>query len=90
MKKLEIIHLRSSVKSFESLRSRIAESIRAEGDPGEVVLMFRRCGLESDVAIHIHHHDDSGYDGPSVLGLHLAAGLKAHGLVEHTLWEALS
>ena len=90
MKKLEIIHLRSSVKQFESLRSRIAESIRAEGDPGEVVMMFRRCGLESDVAIHINHHDDPGFDGPSALGLHLAAGLKAHGLVEHTLWEALS
>ena len=89
MNQLEIIHLRSSVEPFEALRSRVTESIRTEGDPGEVVLLFRRCGLESDVAIHIHHHDDSGYDGPSVLGLHLAAGLKAHGLVEHTLWEAL-
>jgi hypothetical protein len=88
MKQLEIIHLRSSGAPIETLGKQIAEAVRAEGGPTDAVTIFRRCGLETDIALHLHHHDVSG-SGPSALALHLAAGLKALGLIEHTLWEEL-
>ena len=90
MKHLEIIHLRSSGEPIESLCQRVAEAVMAEGEPIEGVTIFQRCGLDTDIALHIHHGGGPDNGGPSALALHLAAGLKALGLVEHTVWEALS
>jgi hypothetical protein len=89
MSRLEIIHLRSSGEPFQTLVDRISESIRAEGDRTEVVTIYRRDGLETDVAIHINHLQAST-KGPSTLGLHLASELRKLGLVEHSLWKELS
>jgi len=50
MSRLEIIHLRSSGEPIESLADRIRESIWSEGDQTEVVTIFRRNGLETDLA----------------------------------------
>lgn len=88
MSRLEIIHLRSSGEPLESLGRRIRESLGAEGEDAEVTL-YRRDGLETDVAVHIRHLDSPGKDGPSGLGLQLASALRALGLVEHTLWQEL-
>ncbi|MCP4662731.1 MAG: hypothetical protein GY856_45640 [bacterium] len=89
MKRLEIIHLRSSGQPPESLSDQIRESIRAEGESGECVTLYRRDGLETDIAVHIHHPEGSGSDGASGLGLQLASALRTFGLVKHTLWEEL-
>lgn len=89
MRRLEIIHLRSSGALLDSLIDGMIETIGAEGDRSNVVTLYRRNGLESDVAIHIQGLDRTGEEVPSTLGLRLASELKAFGLVEHSVWEEL-
>ena len=89
MRRLEIIHLRSSGEPLESLADRIRESIWSEGDQTEVVTIFRRNGLETDLAVHIHHSGAPGADMPNRLGLQLVSSLALFGLVEHTIWEEM-
>ena len=90
MRQLEVIHLRSSGQSAETLSEQIRRSIRAAETGTRVVTVYRRKGLETDVAIHISHPEEVGADMRSSLGLRLASELKAYGLVEHTLWEELT
>lgn len=89
MSRLEIIHLRSSGESPESLSRQIRESIGAEDASTEVIRLYHRDGLDTDVAVHIHRLKAPARPGPSDLGLQLAAALRAFGLVEHTLWEQM-
>ncbi len=89
MNTLEIIHLRSSGEPIESLSDRIRESIWAEGEQAEVVTLYRRNGLETDLAVHIHHLEAPGREGSSRLGLQLVSSLAVFGLVEHSVWEEL-
>jgi len=84
---LEIIHLRSSGMAIELLCDRIRESIEVEGEKTEVVTLYRRNGLQTDIAVHIHHLDATGNEQAKALGLHLAKALRDLGLVEHTVWE---
>ncbi len=88
MIQLEIIHLRSSGESLDRLADRIRESLGTDDTDTEVTL-YRRDGLETDVAVHIRHLGAPGREGPSGLGLQLASALRALGLVEHTLWGEL-
>jgi hypothetical protein len=90
MSALEIVHLRSSGESVESLGKRIRDSIETEGRDTEIVTLYRRNGLETDVAIHLRHLQPRTWNGPSTLALHLAHELKAFGLVEHTVWEEMT
>ena len=85
MSRLEIIHLRSTGQPLESLGRQIRESLVA-GDERSGVTLYRREGLDTDVAVHIRHREPPGKEGPSDLGLRLASALRALGLVEHTLW----
>ena len=87
MTRLEIIHLRTAGKSFPFLARQIGEAIGSEVDGTGVVTIYRRNGLDTDVAVHISSHGTGVKAGPSALGLHLASALSAYGLVEHTLWE---
>ena len=86
---LEIIHLRSPACPIEHLSEHIATSTKAEGEAKEVVTLYRRDGLETDLAVHIRRADDSRDRGPSALGQRLASELKEHGLVMHTVWREL-
>ena len=90
MKRLEIIPLRSSGEPLESLSDRIKESIWAQAQGAEVVTLYRRHGLETDIAVHIHQRETQGTNRPSVLAFHLAHALRSFGLVEHTVWEEIS
>jgi hypothetical protein len=83
MKRLEIVHLRSSDERIENLTEMIAESLGTANSDSQVVTLYRRKGLETDVAVHIRQDAE----GPSRLGLQLASALKAYGLVEHSMWE---
>ena len=84
---LEIIHLRSSVEPIDVLCDRIRESIWAESHGSDVATLYRRHGLETDVAVHIRHDASAGLTSP--LAVHLAHALKAYGLVEHSVWEEM-
>lgn len=90
MSRLEIIHLRSSGESLESLGQRIRESLGAGSEGDGVVTLYRRLGLDTDVAVHIRGPGDPEAQKPSSLGLRLAEALRALGLVEHTLWQELA
>lgn len=87
MKRLEIIHLRSSGEPLDSLGRRIRESITAQSTDAQTVTLYRRAGLERDLAVHIRHPAGIGRQGPSDLALRLASALRAYGLVEQTVWE---
>ncbi len=89
MKRLEIIHLRSSDRRLDSLGERIRESIRSGGEDQAVLTLYRRHGLETDLAVHVRYTVVPEEAGPSDLGLKLAVALREYGLVEHTLWEEL-
>jgi hypothetical protein len=90
MNTLEIVHLRSSVEPLESLGDRIKESIWAEGNNTQVVTVYRRNGLATDVAIHVRHLEAAEKNEPSALAFHLAHALREFGLVEHTVWEEMT
>jgi len=89
MLRLEIIHLRSSGEPVESLAKLISASIREGGEEASTLTLYRRHGLETDLAIHVCRHGTAGGEGPSDLALRLASELRAYGLVEHTVWEEL-
>ncbi|MEJ2582699.1 MAG: hypothetical protein P8127_13850, partial [Acidobacteriota bacterium] len=61
----------------------------AEGNGTEVVTLYRRHGLETDIAIHIRCKGGAASKGPSALAFQLTSSLKAFGLVEHTVWEEM-
>jgi hypothetical protein len=86
--RLEIIHLRSSGEPIESLTDRINRSIGDGSEDACTLTLYRRHGLETDLAVHVRHRAAQG-KGPSDLALRLASELRAYGLVEHTVWEAL-
>jgi len=89
MKTLEIVHLRSSGESLEALGELIKESIWADGNGTEVVTVYRRSGLETDIAVHIRHHQKEGGNVSNALACQLTAALRDYGIVEHTVWEEL-
>ena len=59
MSTLEIIHLRSSGEPLEALADRIRESIWADGRGSRVATIYRRHGLDTDVAVHIRSDGSS-------------------------------
>lgn len=89
MKTLEIIHLRLAATPPENLSEQIRQSIAASKGSDTKITVYRRGGLETDIAIHIHHHETPG-SGPKSPGLYLASELKSYGLVQHTFWEQLN
>lgn len=90
MSRLEIIHLRTAGNSFGSLTRQIREALGSGVGGAGIVTLYRRHGLETDVAIHITCHGSGEKSGPSTFGLHVASAMSAYGLVEHTVWEELT
>jgi len=88
MKSLEIIHLQYSGEPPEVLGERIRQSINASDEEAPVTALYRRRGLETDLAILIHI-DGVQNGAPSDAGLRLASALRTLGLVEHTLWDEI-
>lgn len=86
---LEIIHLRLAQQPLKPLIDEINCSIKAAGDQFEFATIYCLSGPDTDLAIHIHHPRESQRSAPSALGLHLKSSLRAFGLVEHTMWEAM-
>jgi hypothetical protein len=88
MSTLEIIQLRLAGKPPENLCEMIKESIVANEGLSENVMIFRRDGLVTDLAVHIHHPETLSGE-PGKFGLRIASALKAYGLVEHKVWKQL-
>jgi hypothetical protein len=81
---LEVILLRASGIPLAELREAIHASIGSMEPDAAVVQVYRRHGLDTDMAVHIRHPD--GPPQRSKLGLGLAASLEGHGSVQHTVW----
>ena len=88
MKRLELILLRAPGEALEPLCDRIRESITGVGDHEVEVTLYRRRGLDTDLAIHLHGAGLSPAE-LSDLSLRVASELKAWGLVEHSSWEEI-
>lgn len=71
------------------LSDQVSASLRGAAERSGIVTIYRRHGLVNDLAIHIQHAGRSEAAKPTELGLRLAAALREHGLVEHTLWQEL-
>lgn len=89
MSSLEIIHLRSSGESVDFINKCIAESLNPADSAEEVVTIYQRKNLKTDISVHILHHTKQVPQLPSNLGIRLAFELKSYGLVEHTVWEEI-
>jgi hypothetical protein len=85
MRILEVIHLRMAGDESETL----AEFARtAAGDAVDplAVRIYRHARVEGDLLIHIHRRGpDEGIEATG-LGVRLASALRAHGLVDHSVW----
>ena len=85
---LEIIGLRSLKRGHED----IAENLLAEvagpaAEEGLRLELYRRASVATDLSVHLHRSQDRGGARPSPLGLRLAAALREHGQVSHSVWE---
>jgi hypothetical protein len=63
---------------------------KARENGPEVAAVYRRHGLETDIAVHVHHYDTDSRNGVNNLASQLTAALRDYGLVEHTVWEEMS
>jgi len=88
MTRLDIIHLRLPGEAAASLFDHIRESIGSGGEQTTEVTLYRRRGLDSDLAVHVRGSVLSPTE-PDDLALQIASELKAWGLVEHSSWEEI-
>ena len=85
MKILEVIHLRMAGDDAAHL----AEFVRvaAEEAPGlPEVRTYRHARVEGDLLVHLQREASAQKIEPSELGVRLASVLRAHGMVEHSVW----
>jgi hypothetical protein len=85
MKTLETLHLRMAGPDSDDP----IEFIRRTADPsgaGPVLPVYSHSTIQGDFLVHIPRKGPDGGNRPSELGLRLASLLRAHGLVEHSVW----
>lgn len=83
MRRLETILLRLASYGPPDLVADIRRSVA--GDDADVRI-YRRAGVAGDLAVHIRMRSDGPDAAASELGVHLAAALRRHGMVEHSVW----
>jgi len=82
---LEVIHLRMSGDNSEGLVDLVRRAVgNPHGSPNIRIYLHAR--VENDLLIQLHRDEPTRSDQPSELGLRLAAVLRIHGLVEHSVW----
>ena len=86
MRRLEIVHLRLSGPLPESLIRDIQESAAEQSDLIELRI-YRSLGVGADLSIHLNIDARSDDSRVTELGLRLTEALKAHGMVDRTLWS---
>jgi len=82
---LEVIHLRMAGNDPTALAETVGTVV---GDAVDLrdLRIYRHARVEGDLLVHLHREATDPRDQASELGLRLAALLRAHGLVEHSVW----
>lgn len=88
MEMLEVITLRSLHGIPKELAQELA---RAPGsDSGVRLALYRHATVGTDLSVHLIREVEGGEVGTSDLGLRLAAALRQHGQVSHSVWEKVT
>ncbi len=85
MEQLEIIQLRLTGTTQATLIEDVRRSILA-GKAKENVRLYFHATVPTDLSIHIHSETQTSLRQPSNLGVRLAAAMREHGMVQHTVW----
>jgi len=85
LKQLEIIQLRLTGNTQSKLINDIRRSVLA-GIKSDNVRLYFHATVPTDLSIHIHLETNTRVSQPSDLGVRLAAAMREHGMVQHTVW----
>jgi len=85
MRTLEMIHLRLSAGAPEALADRVWATL-GERSLDVDVGIFRHARVETDLLVSIRREEREGWNGVSEFGLRVAALLRGHGVIEHSVW----
>ena len=88
IKRLEIIHLRLAGRCSDPLVEKIQNSAWM-AEPGTHLRIYRRAGVADDLGIHLNYAGEPHSDRPCNIGEQLAAELRRHGMVDHSIWYEL-
>ena len=85
---LEVITVRVAEKEELEKALEFCTQVFHTVETGELMNLsvYRSTGYGSDLSIHIHCPIEPSRQEKSLLGLQLAKGLSAFGIVSHTLW----
>jgi hypothetical protein len=85
---LEVITVRVAEKDELENALEFCKQIFHTVEKGDLMNLsvYRSNGYGSDLSVHIHCPSEPSRQEKSLLGLQLAKGLGAFGLVSHTLW----
>ena len=85
MNVLETLHLRMAVGDLDEIVDLVR---KATGFPGgsQSVSIYHHSKVQGDLLVQIARDDPIQEGMPSELGIGLAALLRSHGLVEHSVW----
>jgi hypothetical protein len=82
---LETLHLRLAGDDVDDLVELVRRVTGPRGT-SPALKIFRHSRVQGDFLIHLYWEEPAQTDQPSELGLRLASVLRAHGLVEHSVW----
>lgn len=85
MKQLEIIQVRLPGNTQATLIKNIRKSILA-GKASDNVRLYCHATIPTDLSIHIQSEIPESTRQTSDLGDRLAAAMREHGMVQHTVW----
>ncbi len=85
MKQLEIIQLRLTGNTQTKLINDIRRSVLA-GTESDNVRLYCHATIPTDLSIHIQTEIPESIRQTSDLGVRLAAAMREHGMVQHTVW----
>jgi hypothetical protein len=85
MKTLETLHLRMAGADVDDLIEVIRKATGPSG-AGPDLSVFSHSAIQGDFLVQLPRKGPDHADQPSDLGLRLASMLRAHGLVEHSVW----
>ena len=85
MSTLETLHLRMVGDDLDDLVRVVRRAVESQGDTHRV-RVYRHSRVQGDLLVHLYRDGSSRTDTPSELGLQLAALLRMHGLLEHSVW----
>jgi hypothetical protein len=89
MKWIEIITLRSTSDDLEALDIKSLVVIKGDIRSGKLEQMkiYRRCGMDTDLSVHLRWNTEWVEATGSKIALHLMQLLKENGLVNHSIWR---